>query len=64
MKNVMEYKTCVLIFSIFLSQTFLTLRKIQRDFTINLHISSCKVPVILVRFLTKLEISPQTFEKF
>jgi hypothetical protein len=33
-----------------LSQTFLILRRIQRDIIIKVHRSSCKVPVIIVRF--------------
>ena len=36
---------CILIFSAFLSETCIILRTIQRD-TINVHRSSCKVPVI------------------
>jgi hypothetical protein len=48
-KKIIEYKKRVLIFSTNLSETFLTLR-IQWDITINLHRSSCKVPVILVGF--------------
>jgi hypothetical protein len=32
-----------------LSETFIVLRKIQRDIFINVH-RSCKVPVVLVRF--------------
>jgi hypothetical protein len=33
-----------------LSQTFLILRKIQRDININVYMSSCKVPVVTVKF--------------
>jgi len=32
-----------------LSETFLILRRIQRDITLNVHKSACKVPLILVR---------------
>ena len=34
----------------FCQEKFLILRRIQWDITINAHMSSCKVPVILVRF--------------
>ena len=44
-KKVTEYKMCVLIFS-----TILILRRIRRDIVINVKISLCKVPVILVEF--------------
>jgi hypothetical protein len=38
-------------FSLYLlSETFLILRRTERDITINVHRSSCKVPLILVRF--------------
>jgi hypothetical protein len=48
--KLVEYKICVLIFSITLSQTFLVLRRIQRDSTINLVTYSRKLPVIVERF--------------
>ena len=38
------------IFSTILSETFLILRKIQRDIVINVHKPSCKVTDILVTF--------------
>jgi hypothetical protein len=41
---------CVLIFSTTLSETFLILWRIHRGSVINIHWSSCKVPVILVIF--------------
>jgi hypothetical protein len=42
---------CVFWFSLqLLSETFLILRRIKRDDTINVHRSSCEVPVSLVRF--------------
>ena len=49
-KNVTVHKMCVFWFPLqFLSETFLTLGKIQHDTIINLHKASCKVLVILVR---------------
>ena len=45
-----EHKMCVLIFSTTLSETFLNLRRVQRDMITNVHRSSCKVPVIIVGF--------------
>jgi hypothetical protein len=43
----LEHKTRVCFFSTIFSETFLILRIIRRD--INVHRSSCKLPVILVR---------------
>jgi len=40
----------VSIFSTTFLETFLILRKIQRDIIMNVHRSACEVPVIHVRF--------------
>jgi len=45
-KKFIEHKMCVLIFS----TTFLILRTIKRHTVINVETSSCKLPIILVRF--------------
>jgi hypothetical protein len=59
-KIVTENEMCVLMFSTTLSGTFLILRRIERDSIINVHRSSCKVPVPCP-VLTKLELSRQIF---
>ena len=50
-RNVLKIE-CVIIFSALLSETFLILRRIELliDMIKNVQRSSCKVPVILVRF--------------
>jgi hypothetical protein len=48
-KTVIEHKICILIFCTILSETLLILRRIQRDI-INVHRSSCKVPIIILTF--------------
>jgi hypothetical protein len=49
-KKVIEPKLCVLIFSTTFDEIFLILRRRERDIIININRSSCKVPVILIRF--------------
>jgi len=47
----MFYHTmCVLIFSTILSETFRILRLTERDTIVNVYLTLCKVPAILVRF--------------
>jgi len=41
---------CVLIFSKTFAEILIILRRMQRDIIVNVHGSSCKVPVILIRF--------------
>ena len=48
-KIVPEHKMCVLICSTILSETFLIVRRNERDIK-NIRWSLCEVPVILVRF--------------
>jgi hypothetical protein len=38
----------------FFSEIFLIIRRIKRNININVHLSSCKVPVIIVRFQSNL----------
>jgi hypothetical protein len=48
-KKVTEHKMRVLIFPTYMSETFHILRRIQRDAIITAHMSSGKLPVILVK---------------
>ena len=50
LKNVIIYKMCVSIFSTILPEIFLILRRNERDEIKNVHCSSCRVPVIFVKF--------------
>jgi hypothetical protein len=56
-----EHKLCILIFSRVLCETFLILRRIQREAIINLHRSLYKVPVIktLIFFSKDFSKDPQ-----
>ena len=49
-KKFIEHKMCVLIFSTILPEIFLIIKIIHREIITNLRRSSCKVPIILVRF--------------
>jgi hypothetical protein len=44
-----KYSVGVLILSSNFSETFLILRRTERDMVINIHLFSCKVPIFLVR---------------
>jgi hypothetical protein len=47
-KNLLDIKCLFCFFLQLSSETFLVLRIIQRDIIVNVHSTSCKVPVILV----------------
>jgi hypothetical protein len=53
-EKILKHKTRVLILLQLLSETFLILRRIQRDIFINVHRSSRDVPIIPVRLQSKL----------
>ena len=50
LKSFVEHEMCVWLSVTFLSETFLSLRRIGEDMTKNVYLSSCKAPVILVWF--------------
>jgi hypothetical protein len=56
------HKMCVLIFYTTLAETFLIPRRIHVDIIINVHRSSSKVPIILVRFECKLNSCDRLFK--
>jgi hypothetical protein len=49
-REVVGHEMRVLILSISLSETFLTVRRIQRDIVVNVHRFSCKLSLILLIF--------------
>jgi hypothetical protein len=49
-KKVTEHKLCILIFSTTFVETFLIVRRTERDMIIDVSSSSSKVPVITLRF--------------
>jgi len=49
-KKVIGHKMCVLTFLLLSSETTSNLKRIKRDIITNLHMSSCTVPAVLVRF--------------
>jgi hypothetical protein len=65
-EKLLDIIKCVLWFSLqFLTETFLSVRRLHGDTIINVNMSSCTVPIILVRLKNKkIEISRQTFEKY
>ena len=68
-KKLIQQKMCILIFSTIFSETFVILRRMQRDIIINVKRSSRLVPVILVTVTTivtiliKIERIQQIFQE-
>ena len=54
---------CVFIYIQLLLEIFLILGKVERDIIINVHMSSSKVVVVLVKFSTNFEFSQTDFRK-
>jgi len=59
-----EHKICVFIFSKVFARNMRHSKKTERDMIKNMYWSSCKVPVILVGLLIKIEFPGHILEKF
>ena len=63
-KEVTEHKMCVLSFCTTFDWNISLSKKNTADIAINIHRSSCTVPLILFQILMNLEFSRQIFERF
>jgi len=62
-ENVIEHKMCVGISSTTFSETFLIIRRNERDAIIHVHWSSCKLTRRFCQISIKLEFSRNIFEQ-
>ena len=63
-KKLLNTKCVFRVSSQLLSETFLILRRNERDVIENVYWSSCGVPFIIIAFVMKLELSRQIVEKY